>query len=166
MSLPTILRQIASKSNHPNALVHKLQLARATQQYLNPAGAAQLGGGRGDDDVFALEAPGAGEGEGEGVKADESVETEGAEGGNDERGGVEGVGDEIDGLKGEDGIVDESDMKSVREREEMGEEATKMKSLEGSGKADEDVGDEKSEGTEKEVASEHSLNERTFGSPF
>lgn len=52
MSLPFILRQIAQKSTHPNALVHKIQLARAKNQLLL---AGQLGDGK--EDVFALEAP-------------------------------------------------------------------------------------------------------------
>lgn len=88
MSLPSILRQIAKKASHPNALIHKIQLAKAKGQLL-PAG-QQLGDGR--EDVFALEAPGSerkveeggdsgregdvgkefgGDGEGGGVRVDE-----------------------------------------------------------------------------------------------
>lgn len=34
MSLPTILRNIAQKSQHPNALLHKIQLAKAQRTFL------------------------------------------------------------------------------------------------------------------------------------
>ena len=54
MSLPTILRHIAQKSQHPNALLHKVQLAKAQKTHL-PAH-LKISDGTGDE-VFSLSAP-------------------------------------------------------------------------------------------------------------
>lgn len=57
MSLPTILRQIVKQAQHPNILLHKVQLAKAKRVYLKEDGTKlSLGDGRGGE-VLELDAP-------------------------------------------------------------------------------------------------------------
>ena len=106
MSLSFILRQITKKASHPNALLHKVQLAKAKRKYLPDGAPAQLGDGKGE--IFALEAPESEENHREAKAEMDVAEFEGVRdvGGGAESGGVKEEGRKLERESEVDGMGD------------------------------------------------------------